>query len=800
LQAAITAADVATVNVSNVTVANSAGSGATSNASTFFTGSSGGTGFAVAVVNQTSKDIVYDQASQVIYLSVPGTAATHPNTVSVLSLATAAITSSQPAGSNPNVLAISDDSQFLYAGIDGSGTVQRFTLPSLASDMSLPLGGAPNIALELRVAPGAPHTTAVAVGNLNVSPAAEGITIFDDATARPTKALGGLFSSIQWGSDATTLFSANDESTGFDFYTLSVSSSGVLLDQDFGNRFSSFTNKIHFDVGTKLVYGDDGQSVDPNGVPIGVFDTSGIFNASPAVMTPDSTLGSSFFAGQTSSLGGVATFTIQSFDLTHFTPIASITVSGVTGNPLRLIRWGQNGLAFNTSGGQVFLVGGNFVSPAPPFTLTSPPIPTPPPTPAPNAPTITLLNPSSAVAGGSGFTLIVTGTKFDPAALVQFDGRALATNFVSSTQLMATITVGDIAVPATANITVVNPPSNGGTSSAAMFFIGSIGGTSSGGTAFAAIRVNQASRDIAFDSVHGVFYLSVPGTVAGIGNTVSVLDPSSATITGSAFAGSNPNVLAISDDGQFLYAGIDGSASVQRFALPALGTDIKYSLGADSFFGPYFALDLQVAPGSPHTTAVTPANVGFSPSAQGGLLIFDDSTARPTKAPGFGGTGNLFDSLQWGHNATTLFAANTEDSGFDFYTLSVNSGGVSLNQDFRGAGDGSRIHFDAGTNLVYCDNGRVIDPSNGTNPPGFLNSGIMRMVPDSALNTAFFASQSGSTVTIQSFNVTTRTLISSITISNVTGSPQRLIRWGQNGLAFNTDGGQVLLIGGNFVR
>jgi len=365
---------------------------------------------------------------------------------------------------------------------------------------------------------------------------------------------------------------------------------------------------------------------------------------------------------------------------------------------------------------------------------------------------------------------------------------------------MATITVGDIAVPATANITVVNPPSNGGTSSAAMFFIGSIGGTSSGGTAFAAIRVNQASRDIAFDSVHGVFYLSVPGTVAGIGNTVSVLDPSSATITGSAFAGSNPNVLAISDDGQFLYAGIDGSASVQRFALPALGTDIKYSLGADSFFGPYFALDLQVAPGSPHTTAVTPANVGFSPSAQGGLLIFDDSTARPTKAPGFGGTGNLFDSLQWGHNATTLFAANTEDSGFDFYTLSVNSGGVSLNQDFRGAGDGSRIHFDAGTNLVYCDNGRVIDPSNGTNPPGFLNSGIMRMVPDSALNTAFFASQSGSTVTIQSFNVTTRTLISSITISNVTGSPQRLIRWGQNGLAFNTDGGQVLLIGGNFVR
>jgi hypothetical protein len=32
------------------------------------------------------------------------------------------------------------------------------------------------------------------------------------------------------------------------------------------------------------------------------------------------------------------------------------------GNPLKLIRWGQNGLAFNTDAGQVVLIGGNFVN------------------------------------------------------------------------------------------------------------------------------------------------------------------------------------------------------------------------------------------------------------------------------------------------------------------------------------------------------------------------------------------------------------------------------------------------------
>jgi hypothetical protein len=76
----------------------------------------------------------------------------------------------------------------------------------------------------------------------------------------------------------------------------------------------------------------------------------------------------------------------------------------------------------------------------------------------------------------------------------------------------------------------------------------------------------------------------------------------------------------------------------------------------------------------------------------------------------------------------------------------------------------------------------------------------MRMAPDSALNAAFFVSVSGTTATIQSFNLTTRSLIGSITIPSVAGNPQRLIRWGQNGLAFNTDGGQVLLVGGNFVH
>jgi hypothetical protein len=69
------------------------------------------------------------------------------------------------------------------------------------------------------------------------------------------------------------------------------------------------------------------------------------------------------------------------------------------------------------------------------------------------------------------------------------------------------------------------------------------------------------------------------------------------------------------------------------------------------------------------------------------------------------------------------------------------------------------------------------------------------MVPDSTLNAAFFVNASVLPNIIEAFNFTTHPLIGSIPIPAITGNPRRLIRWGQNGLAFNTDGGQIYLIG-----
>jgi hypothetical protein len=432
---------------------------------------------------------------------------------------------------------------------------------------------------------------------------------------------------------------------------------------------------------------------------------------------------------------------------------------------------------------------GGGTSNATPFTISNP------------TPMINLLNPSFAMAGGAAFPLTVMGTNFVSTSLVEWNGSPRTTAFVSSTQLQAQITASDIAAPTNASVTVNTPSPGGGPSNALTFTINP-------STAGTTTVVSQLANDLVWDPLNQVIYLSVPSVAgAATGNTISVLAPLTGAVTKSQFAGSEPDVLAISGDSQFLYAGIDGSASIQRFTLPGPTPDINYSLGSSATSGPFFALDLQVAPGFPRTAAVSLAVFNSIPAALGGITIFDDAAARPTIAKGFGPGGGgavLYDSLQWGSDATELFAANNESTGFDLYSLKVNASGVTLAQDFANSFDlfFNRIHFDPGTKLVYSDDGHIINPGTGLPVGVFLASGLM--IPDSGLNTAFFLGQTQAQAgtknfTIESFDLTQFTPITSVAFFNVAGNPIRLIRWGANGLAFNTDGGQLILFSGNFV-
>lgn len=87
------------------------------------------------------------------------------------------------------------------------------------------------------------------------------------------------------------------------------------------------------------------------------------------------------------------------------------------------------------------------------------------------APTADSLSPSSAVAGGPGFTLAVTGSNFVPQSVVRWNGAERTTTFASSTQASVAILAADIASAGTAQVTVFNPAPGGGASAALAFTI-----------------------------------------------------------------------------------------------------------------------------------------------------------------------------------------------------------------------------------------------------------------------------------------------------------------------------------------
>jgi hypothetical protein len=77
--------------------------------------------------------------------------------------------------------------------------------------------------------------------------------------------------------------------------------------------------------------------------------------------------------------------------------------------------------------------------------------------------------PAATVPGGSDFTLTVHGAGFAPNAVVNWNGSALTTIWLSSRQLLATVPAAKISAPGTSWITVSNPAPAGGSSNVVFF-------------------------------------------------------------------------------------------------------------------------------------------------------------------------------------------------------------------------------------------------------------------------------------------------------------------------------------------
>jgi uncharacterized protein (TIGR03437 family) len=92
----------------------------------------------------------------------------------------------------------------------------------------------------------------------------------------------------------------------------------------------------------------------------------------------------------------------------------------------------------------------------------------PPPNPAPS---IASINPTSVLAGGAGFNIVINGAGFIRSSVVEWNGQPRSTFFNHGGQLIAFITTADIAVAGVARLTVFNPEPGGGRSAPSLVTI-----------------------------------------------------------------------------------------------------------------------------------------------------------------------------------------------------------------------------------------------------------------------------------------------------------------------------------------
>jgi hypothetical protein len=296
-------------------------------------------------------------------------------------------------------------------------------------------------------------------------------------------------------------------------------------------------------------------------------------------------------------------------------------------------------------------------------------------------------------------------------------------------------------------------------------------------------QIPLTTNDLVYSASTGKLYASVPSSAGNAGNSIAAIDPTSGVVNSSTFIGSEPNKLALSDDGNSLYVWLDGSLSFRRFDTVTNTPGLQFSMGQDSVSGRYIARDFAVAPGNASVLAV--ARTFINVSAPAGVAIFDNGVRRPNVA---GGNSDGSNSLAFSASASKLYGADF--SGFQ--TMIIDASGVSVRSTSSLAAN-ARIKFSNG--LVFTSSGQVINPEINS-LLGTLAADSQAFVPDAAAGRAYYLTSgpSSTTLTLKAFDVNTFALLGSIDIGSVVGSPTSLVRWGANGLAFRTTGNQLFII------
>ncbi len=291
-----------------------------------------------------------------------------------------------------------------------------------------------------------------------------------------------------------------------------------------------------------------------------------------------------------------------------------------------------------------------------------------------------------------------------------------------------------------------------------------------------------AANDIVYDPERDRLYTVSGGTaISGHRHSLTVIDPDTAEIGEALFIGGDPRNLVITDNHEYVYAGLFDSFAVQRVNLDSFTTAEKFTLDATGSWAgrSYTPATILTVPGRARDFVVGQDAVGSTYTTTrlylNGVVQPQDRRSRLIVP---GGAPDEFYAV-----------------GSDLKRMGIISDGVAVRESKRNFMSGTLI---AGQNdLLFSDRGMVVDGLKLETiaelrfPPEWTSSFSSPQVvayPDVDRSRVYYAHGNQ----IVAYDTGVFQSIASKTIPEI-GNISRIIRWGDVGLAVLTSEAQVVL-------
>lgn len=310
------------------------------------------------------------------------------------------------------------------------------------------------------------------------------------------------------------------------------------------------------------------------------------------------------------------------------------------------------------------------------------------------------------------------------------------------------------------------------------------------------------STDFVWNESLGKFIVAQPGNTPSDNGRLVSYDPVNDAIATLSSTGAAPFPLHQTKDNRYLYVGERLGSEIKRFDIPSFTLSQTIALGNSASGSPFLARDIESAPNDSKLLAV-PMGDAMGTRLGNTLKIFDDGVARPSVVAPVDQSvlDPLIESVCWAGNQSLIGArfeagkTHISTNGGAVFEMSVGMSGAALLETTSNtiAVDSyarSELHCSAG--LVYSDTGRVFNPiDNSVFTLSIPGTAAQSVLPDDIGARLFvLPGDNGSNYAFRIFDKSTNQQSAQLSamVSPGDGSNRRLVRWGNDGIAFSMGG------------